>query len=554
MPFAANRGSEVIPLRGGDGVRIEAPRTDGRIDHVELDLSDRSDATHCLVAMPAMPNPFADANAPVRLWARARYEDPADARLPFVLYVASYRGDTWIGEVPIRYFAGPDECSLVLDLEIAQEADHYQFVLYADRRYRGRLRLRDIRLTAGTTEYRIGPGDHVLDRVSLERTWRQDGRRVICSSTYGEHWAEMPRGWRLDDVHPAALAAAEWILYNGVDRIAFGVTTPAPDPPDSARRVIGPSTLLSYSLGTDSTAAMALLPDDTLRFYCRRPYTNYLTRSGAAVQLPDPSPWEARLERVDNLIVIPNTFEQIQLAGGGRHGFAHNFGYAAVGLLLADHADAGVLAFGSVMEQVFLRSGHLFADVVALDRSAFNALRRLVNGAGLFLALPTAGCSEVLTTRISDVGRYGGLAISCPRAAADGTPCGTCFKCFRKLRLEGRMDVPEPDESVVHIFEKHPLKSATSVIYAIQHSTYHHPILDEYRDVELDFLERYFDHAVQHMLPDHLQDRVRGELASLGIQPMSDDDELRLRTIGQVFWPESFSWSRAGIAEPGSVS
>lgn len=554
MPFAVNRGMEVVALRAGDAVRIDAPRPAGPIDYVDLDLSDRTDDTHCLVALPSLPNPFADATTPVRLWARARYEDDAGARLPFVLYVASYRGDTSIGEVPMRYFAGPDECSLVLDAEIAPDADRYQLVLYADRRYRGRLRLRDLRLIAGTTEYCIGPGDHVVGEVSLERRWRQDGRRLICNSMYGEHWAEMPRGWRLDEVHPAALAAAEWILYNGVDRIAFGVTTPAPDPPDSARRMIGTNTLLSYSLGTDSTAAMALLPDDAIRYYCRRPYTSYLTRSGADVQLPDPSPWEERLERVENLIVVSNTFEHIQLAGGGRHGFAHNFGYAAIGLLLADHADGGVLAFGSVMEQVFLRSGHLFADVVSLDRSTFNALRRLVNSAGLFLALPTAGCSEVLTTRISDVGRYAGLAISCPRAAADGTPCGTCFKCFRKLRLEGRADVPDPDESVVHAFEKYPLKSATSVIYAAQRSTYRHPILDEYRDVELDFLERSFDYAVEHMVPDHLREHVRGELASLGIDPMSDDDELRLRTIGQIFWPESFSWSRAGIAEPGAAS
>lgn len=554
MPLAINLSQEVVPLRSGDAVRIEAPRSAGSFDHVALDLSNRSDDTHCLVALPTLPNPFAGTSTPVRFWGHALYEDDADARLPFVLYVAAYRGGTSIGEVPIRYFAGPEECSLVLDAEIPPAADHYQLVLYADRRYRGRLRLRGLRLSAGTTEYRIGPGEHVVDQVRLERRWRQEGRRVVCSSTYGEHWAEMPRGWRLDEVHPAALTAAEWILYNGVDRIAFGVTKPAPDPPDSMRRFIGTNTLLSYSLGTDSTAAMALLPDDTLRYYCRRPYTRYFTRSGAAVQLPDPSPWEQRLDRVDNLIVVSNTFEEIQLAGGGRHGFAHNFGYAAVGLLLADHADAGVLAFGSVMEQVFLRSGHLFADVVALDRSTFNALRNVVNSAGLFLALPTAGCSEVLTSQISDRGRYSGLAISCPRAATDGTPCGTCFKCFRKLRLEGRDDVPEPDESVLHAFEKHPLKSATSVIYAVQRSTYRHPILDEYRDVELDFLERYFDYAIEHMLPSALRDHVRGELASLGIDPMSDDDELRLRTIGQIFWPESFSWSRAGIAEPGASS
>ena len=553
MPFSLNTEARVVPLRSQDAVRIDANEGPRGIERVRLDLAGRSEEAHCLVAFPALPNPFLGQDGAVRIWATVRYDDEDGARVPFVLYVAGFRNGKSVGEVPVKYFAGPVDAHLVLDAEIPHDADRYQLVLYADRRYRGSLSLRDVRLVAGTVEHRIGPTDHVTAEISLERAWRQEGRRLICASAYGEHWAEMPPGWRLDEVHPAALAAAEWILYSGVDRIAFGVTTPAPDPGDGARRYIGSNTLLSYSLGTDSTAAMALLPEETIRYYCQRPYASYLTRTGATVALPDPTPWEQRLSRVSNLIVVPNTFERIQLAGGGRHGFAHNFGYAALGCLLADHADAGVLAFGSVLEQVFLRSGHLFADVVALERSTHQALRRLIDGAGMVLALPTGGCSEVLTTRISDTGKYGGLAISCPSATLEGTPCGRCFKCFRKLRLEGAADPPEPDASVIHAFEKYPLKSATSVMYAVQRSGYRHPVLDEYRDVDLGFLERYFDYAIDHMLPEHLQEHVRRELASLGIRPMSEEDELQLRLIGQTFWPESFSWTRAGIAEPNPV-
>jgi hypothetical protein len=550
MPFSLNTEPRVVPLRADDAVRIDASVGPRGIEVVHLDLAGRSGESHCLVALPALPNVFAEQDGAVRIWATARYEDEDRGRVPFVLYVAGFRKGKPVGEVPIKYFAGPEDAHLVLDADIPRGADRYQLVLYADRRYRGSLSLRDIRLVTGTLEHRIGPTEHVTAEISLERAWRQEGRRLVCTSPYGEHWAEMPAGWRLDEVHPAALAAAEWILYSGVDRLAFGVTTPAPDLDDRARRYVGSNTLLSYSLGTDSTAAMALLPEETIRYYCQRPYASYLTRTGASVALPDPTPWEQRLGRVSNLIVVPNTFESIQLAAGGRHGFAHNFGYAALGCLLADHTDAGVLAFGSVLEQVFLRSGHLFADVVALERSTHQALRRLLEGAGLVLALPTGGCSEVLTTRISDAGRYAGLAISCPSATPDGTPCGRCFKCFRKLRLEGVADPPEPDASVTHTFEKYPLKSATSVMYAVQRSGYRHPVLDEYRDVDLRFLERYFDYAIEHMLPEHLRDHVRRELASLGIGPMSEEDELRLRLIGQTFWPESFSWTRAGIAEP----
>ncbi len=550
MALPLNTTGDVTVVRGGNGLAIAGEAGADGLALLELDLAGRRDDVHCLVALPSLPNEIPGAADGVRVWMTVEYHDEAAARVPFVLYIAAFDDSGSVQQAPLRFFAGPEPTSVVLDGIIAEHADRYQLVVYADRRYRGRLRLADIRLMAGTTEYRIGPGVHVARRISLSRTWRQQGSRVICSSTYGEHWADMPVGWRLDEVHPAALAAAEWILYAGVDKLAFGVAAPPPSP--SAARARGPKAVLSFSLGTDSTAAMALMPDDTTRYYCRRPYQTYFLRNGAAVALPDPAPWEERLDRVNNLIVVANTFEQIQLAAGGRHGFAHNYGYAAIGLLLADSLDAGTLAFGSVLEQVFLRSGHLFADVVSLERSTYNSLRRLLIGGGLTLALPTAGCSEVLTTRIADTGRYAGLAISCPRAGPDGTPCGICFKCFRKLRLEGHTDAPEPEASVLHVLEKYPLKSATSVVYATQRSGYRHPVLDEYFDVDLAFLERYFDYAVEHMLPHELARAVRQQLDAHWIEPMTEDDELRLRTVGQIFWPESFSWSRAGIAEPAT--
>jgi hypothetical protein len=550
MPFPINSTTDPVALRDDDGVRIASRRKDGCIEGLDLDLSTRSDATHCLVAFPALPNEIPTGSGPVRLWMSSQYRDERRQRLPFVLYVAGYRDGDPCSEERIRYFAGPEQTSLILDVTVPPNATQYQLVVYADRRYRGTLQLTNVRLVSGTTEFRIGNGTHVTREISLERQWRQEGHRLICSSAYGEHWAEMPSGWRLDEVHPASLAAADWILYSGVNQIAFGVSEPAPDPPEGQRRYRGATTMLSYSLGTDSTAAMNLLPDDTIRYYCRRPYRQYFTRAGAAVVLPDPTPWERRLDRVPNLTIVANTFEQLQLAAGGRHGFSHNFGYAAIGLLLADHTDAGVLAFGSVMEQVFLRSGHLFADVVALPRSSYNSLRRLLDAAGLFLALPTAGCSEVLTSRISETGRHAGLAISCPRAGPDGAPCGTCFKCFRKLRIEGHRNLPEPDASVLLTLEKYPLKSATSVVYGAQRSGYVHRALERYRDLDLTFLERYFDYAVEHMVPPDLVGHVRQQLALLGLEPMTGEDDRRVRTLGQVFWPESFSWARAGLPEP----
>lgn len=550
MPFRINETSRIAPVRDTDAVRIDAPMTADGIGSIALHLADRGPETHCLVALPLLPVPRTAVADAVRLWATAAYADRSSARLPFMVYVVALRGRAVVSEAPVRFFAGPTPSRIVLDLDLPAEADAYQLVLYASREYRGTLVLDDPRLVVGATEHRIGEGVHVSRPVDLGRRWRQDGTRVVCASVYGEHWAEMPAGWRLDAVHPAALAAAEWLIYGAVDRQAFGVRPAPPVPEPGERRAPGRTTLLSYSIGTDSTAAMTLLPDDTIGYYCRRAYDSYLSATGAEIALPSPEPWERRLAGLGNVIPIPTTFEQVRLAGGGRHGFAHNFGYAAIGLLLADHLDAGVLAFGSVLEQVFLRSGNLFADVVAIPGSSFHSLRRPLEAAGLFTALPTAGCSEVLTSRISDTGRFAGVAISCPRPGPGGAPCGTCFKCFRKLRIEGRADVPPPDPGVLKLLEKYPLKSATSVVYGAQRAGFRHPALDAYEDVELDLLERYFDYAIDHMLPPHLREHARRQLAALGIEPMTDEDDLRLRTIGQVFWPEEFSWSRAGISEP----
>ena len=553
MAFALNSTGDVIALRPNDGVRITARRSSRGIDRLIINLAGREDTTHCQVALPSLPHDFRGTGATVRLWMTAAYRDGTDDRRPFVVYVAGYRDGKHIGEERYRYFAGREAVPITIAVDVPADADRYQLVFYADRRYRGVLELDDIRLTAGLTEYGIGAGEHLVRDVDLERHWDQDGNRVVCTSPFGRHWAEMPAGWRLDDVHPAALAAADWILYSNLEKVAFGISTPAPDPDDPERRSSGSRTLLSYSLGTDSTAALTLLPDDTVRYYCQRAYRGYHLGSGARVDLPDPTPWDARVGRLSNTIIVRNTFELARVGAGLRLGFAHSYGYAAIGLLLADFTDAGTLAFGSVMEQVFLRSGHLFADVVAIPASLYNGLRRVVNGAGLSLALPTAGCSEVLTSLIADRGRFSGLAISCPRAAPDGSPCGTCFKCFRKMRLEGRPDAPDPDDAVLHLLEKYPLKSATSVVYAAQHSGYRHPAIDRYRAMDLDFLVRYFDYAVEHMLPPHLATHVRGQFDSLRVAPMTAEEERRLRTLGQVFWPESFSWTRAGLPDPAKA-
>jgi hypothetical protein len=392
--------------------------------------------------------------------------------------------------------------------------------------------------------------ERLLDR---SKTWSQSGTVLSVSSYAGTFTATMPLGWRLSDVPNNVLQVAEAILFARAEQIFTGarfidveraLADAGPGQP------FGDVDLLSFSLGQDSTAAYHLLPDSTVPFYVRRTFSEYRRADGALIPMASTEALDERLDTVDGLVTVATDFELIGPALGTRKGFAHSFGYSVIGLLLAPFLGARSIAFGSVMEQVFLKSGYNYTDVVALPSSALNLFRRLVHHAGIEVALPTGGLSEVLTNRLAAEGRLGGLAISCPKASGSGVPCGTCFKCFRKERLErSDSELPPPDPSVLKVLETHPLKSGTSVLYAAQQSGFTSPHTDQLlTSIDLTFLDRYHGYAFEHLVSHHYRDDVLGELRSRGIEPMATEDELWLRNVGSYLDPEEYDPVRAGVA------
>jgi len=382
-------------------------------------------------------------------------------------------------------------------------------------------------------------------------TWAQRDNRVELKTRLGTFWAEMPDGWRLDDCHPAALAVAEWLLFHNIpalqeECISLEALKQLPyraRPPHS-------KTILCYSAGADSTAALMLLPrETTIPVYCRRPYDSYRRSDGIPIKLATFAPIQRCLDKVGGVVQVPSVLETMGPAAGLRHGFHDGYGYAVMACLLADHYGAGTVAFGSVMEQVFMGAGNNYTDIIKMASSRWQMCRQLFRVAGLDFALPTGGCSEVLTERTARSGPYGEVIVSCPTADASNRPCGTCFKCFRKLRIAGT-SAPEPDKNVVAVLKKRPLKSATSVVYACQKAGWWKVAsLAEYRDVDLGFLERYHGYAVDYLLSVELASHVHNRMAELGVQSMNPEEEAKLRRIGQTFWPEAFSRTRAGLPD-----
>ncbi|MGH8827612.1 MAG: hypothetical protein ACRDVZ_08470, partial [Jiangellaceae bacterium] len=303
--------------RDADDVRIAQDVCDGRLSSIELDYSRRGRDRHCLVALPPLPAEVADIRSPIWLRMSAQYEaaddGTMDPRRPFTLFVTWFAGGVAISEERHRFHAGAAEAALCLRLEGDPEADCYQVTFYSDRSYGGALTIGDPHIVADGHVFRFAAGRHAVTRIDRRKRWSQRGRRVSCRAFFGEHFADMPVGWSLDEVHPAALAMAEWFLYAKIEAAFFGEDVAAPVLPAVGGRPAGDRTLLSFSLGTDSTAAAALLPPDTQAYYCKRAYEAYLLPSGAEVSLPPHRIYAAGLARMPSLVIVPNTFEAIGL-------------------------------------------------------------------------------------------------------------------------------------------------------------------------------------------------------------------------------------------------
>jgi hypothetical protein len=441
---------------------------------------------------------------------------------------------------------------IVLPVEAAGSGCGLKLTFYAHRNSSISYVVDDIGIICPAGIFRWDGDGWILRSARIERQWSQERNTCTLSTTLGKFTARMPENWRLSALSMKHLQVAEHFLLSPLEQQLFGIK-PYADFPEVAGKnheagamSSGTVDLLAFSAGEDSTAAVALLPESTVKYFCKRAYASYRIASGHHIELQDFSSLEAAISRTVNAVIIENDFEKIALSYGFRHGYRHNFGYAAIGVLLSQHFAARSISFGSVMEQVFMGSGNNYLDVARIPTSRTNMMKRVLSLVGIDICFPTGGASEVVTNKVARASPLGKYVVSCPSADASGKPCGVCFKCFRKLRLEGVYS-HQPSEAVSKIFSKHPLKSATSLMYAIQKSGYRHPDTDKFLNVDLDFLGRYHEYAIETLVPAYLRDHIRQQFSRYGVQPMSVDDESKLRSIGKVFWPEKFNAIRAGL-------
>ena len=412
--------------------------------------------------------------------------------------------------------------------------------------------VRDIEIMHEQRVLKLG---HAWADIDFKPRWLQRDRRIEVTWLGSTFWAEMPEGFKLESLSASKMDVVNDLLFGNIGVQIFGrsrMLMAEDNRGDFGRLQEAPESrvLLAYSAGEDLTAALRILPPDrTIPYHSKRPMKSYFRASdGANIKLPSASYEQRAIAKTGNVVEIPTTFEAIGLTVGKPFGYRDNFGYAALGVLLSDFYGCNTVAFGSVMEQVFMKSGNNFLDLKKNLHARTPRYRDLLASVGLYFALPTGALSEVITNRICALSADRLISVPCPLTDDDGTPCGKCFKCFRKMRLDEK-PVEPPTQAISDILRKRPLKSATSVVYAAQKVNYSGDELSEFMEEDLNFLNRYFEDGLTYLNPADIAAHIILELRQMGFAPMNNEDEERLRKIALVFDPENYSPKRSGITQ-----
>jgi hypothetical protein len=381
---------------------------------------------------------------------------------------------------------------------------------------------------------------------SLEAFWNQAGRRLSLTCLDESVFFDLPESWSVDMVTHNQRELVEDFMFGGLRAKFFGVQRLLDKAMSPARMNTGAhgKTVLSYSTGEDSTAALAVLPENTPRYFCRRPYKKFITCTGKMVPLKRRYAEEHAISLVPDCIIVDTDMELLTTKFGGKFGNPTTASVASVGVLLANFLDVSSVSIGAQLETSYLINGRAFTDVFSIKSSMPWKYKRLFNYAGLDICYPVSALSEVLTNRTVTAVADRFFTASCPHMGADLKPCGKCYKCFRKVQLSGG-NLSKLPPKTLKLLDKNPLKMATSSIYAARKGGFKHHAFDRYKDLDLSFLERYYDRAVETLVPFALRDFIRQRYCELGFEPMTADDEYKLRTIATHIAPKLYCQEEA---------
>jgi len=349
-----------------------------------------------------------------------------------------------------------------------------------------------------------------------EIIWKQEGNKIYFNYNNTEIYWIMPEDYKLENTHIDLLHLAEILLLSPFE----GYKHLTEKYKNTFSRKFGEKNSLSFSTGVDSTAAMLLLPNDTILSYHYRDYPSRIDHSNAMRFI------KYLKSNNRDVLVIPSNHEKIRTFNGLHEGFSTDFACLVHLVLLADYLNLKSISTGMVLESAYLKFGNCYQNFNKTEY--YLKFKELFEKCGLYLNYPTAGLSEIITNNIVNNSEYKDLAYSCLRAF---NGCKECYKCYRKQLLNGNI-LPMNRETDIFI-SKRPPKMAVSIIYACQKSNLFLPQLEEYMDMDLNFLERYYNPYLSLNNPETSITLIN-RLNKYGIKPMSLDEENKLREINII--------------------
>jgi len=229
---------------------------------------------------------------------------------------------------------------------------------------------------------------------------------------------------------------------------------------------IRPRPGLAFSGGADSTAALAVMPGNTVPVFMNRPMRkNSMYDSDAPIKNCD------LLRQIGyDVKIIDCDLEYLR----DPVGFPSDLAHAIPLILLSGNLGIGSIAFGTILESAYGIGHEHYIDYPNGSHRRFYGT--LLSAAGLEMSLPVGGVSEVGTAIIVETSALGSLAQSCIRGKK-GSPCMRCWKCFRKellalaLSPEREIDIEGMmrNSSEIQIrLSSYPISHENVITYSIQ--------------------------------------------------------------------------------------
>lgn len=315
----------------------------------------------------------------------------------------------------------------------------------------------------------------------------------------GRYYWDMPRNWSLKNTHIDLLKLAEWVLldpwFSGIIEDHEWTRKPGLKPG------------ISFSGGIESTAAMLVMPRNSILAYHERDFESMLKHDNASRFIK-----RLRWRYFRKVHIIKSNHEKIRTNWGKMNGFSTDLACGVHLILLADYFNLDSLAVGMPIDNSWLNKGRVFRDFSV--SSWYKKWTPPFKAAGLEINLAVnmisqAGCLEIVQKK-----RLANWAQSCLRAPA-GQTCGHCWKCFFKNSLLGH-EIDVTSAEIQQFSTTEPLKTAAMVLWATKKTGLFDDFeqLQRFEHINLDWFNGIYEPGLE-LVPKKYRQRVAVNLKKI---------------------------------------